>query len=687
MKRPLIFLLACVAGIMAHAQQSVIWGSEVIDVSSEYAPLEYSALQALHKPNVLPRGGENPNAWRPKKSDGEEFIVVAFANPMKAKQVAIAESENPGAVKKVVAYDTQYNEYTLFELATRALPIETRLLNLFFQETSYDIQAIKVELDGSSVPGYNSIDAIGISASNIPINVLMDLAKGVSEKVSAQKLSENVNSTYVEHSPIISPDGKKLYFSRKYHPDNVGGVDDPEDIWVSEWDEETGDWKPAVNVGPPLNTQGPNFISSVSEVDGKEQFILGNRYGKKGRMFTGISMAFNEGGKFTKPQSVEVENEYNYSNKADFFLVPGGSALIQAVERDDTYGGRDLYVSFRNGGIWSEPKNLGGDINTASEEAAPFLGQDGKTLYFSSSGYSGYGGLDIYVTRRLDDSWEKWSIPDNLGTGMNTDSDDQYFSIPSSGTHAYFTRGKVDDDTDIFRFKVDEFFIDPEAPIAQSVGHLLAEEEEVILITVTGKVTNAKTEEPMENVKVLVERLPDGIDIGEVSTGAGGIYSFTLKPGARFGVSASLDGFLAQNENIDLNDVAKSDTMEIDLILAPIEVGQPIVLNNIFFDFNKAELRTASYPELERVLEYIVSGRIKRIEISGHTDSKGSEEVNERISRQRANSVFKYFQANGIDKSRMEVFGFGESKPVDTNETAEGRQNNRRVEFKVLETG
>ncbi len=681
-----VCLLALSTFYFSKGQESIVWATEILDVSSEFEPLEYSALQALHKPNVLPRGGQNPNAWRPKREDKEEFIVVSFPEPIQAQQIAIAESEHPGAVVRVTAYDTQYNDYILFELTPRALPIETRLLNLFFEETPYKIQAIKVDLNCEAVPGYNSIDAIGISDSNIPINVLIDLAKGVSKKVDAEKLSENVNSDYVEHSPIISPDGKRLYFSRKYHPDNAGGVNDPEDIWVSEWDEENSRWKPARNIGPPLNTDGPNFISSITSIDGKDLLILGNRYGKKGRMYSGISMAYNEGGTFTSPVAVEVENEYNYSTKADFFLSADGEALIQAVERDDSYGNRDLYVSFKNGDVWSEPKNLGTDINTASEEAGPFLAKDGKSLYFSSSGYSGYGGLDIYVSRRLDNTWTKWSIPDNLGTGINTDNDDQYFSIPSSGQQLYFTRGNVDEDTDIFTFKVNDFFIDPEDPIISSVDHLV-EEEKPILITVSGKIIDSKTGEPIGGVPVKIERLPDGVPIGEVTAKEDGSYSFVLRPGARFGISAELDGFISINENIDLNDTEESVTMDMDLKLSPIEVGQPIVINNIFFAVNKAELTTASYSELERILEYLTSGRIEKIEVSGHSSSDGDYNYNVALSKRRANSVYQFFISNGIDKSRVESVGYGPDQPIASNSTLEGRQKNRRVEFKVLETG
>ena len=333
MKKIIFFLLAIVTLEGVNAQETVVWASEVIDISSEYSPLEYSAVQALHKPNVLPAGGGNPNAWRPKKDDKEDYIMVSFEKPIKARQVAVAESENPGAVSKILSYDKDYNEYVLFELTPRSIPLESRLLNLFFDETPYEVYAIKVVIEGEVVPGFNSIDAVGISNSNIPINVLIDLASDVNNDLKAEKLSSNVNSSYIEHSPLISPDGKRLYFSRKYHPDNIGGVNDSEDIWMSELDDETGEWKPAVNVGPPLNTEGPNFISSITLVDGEEVLILGNRYGQRGRMYNGVSMAKRQGDGYTSPVSLEVTNEYNYSPKTDFFLDPSGEALIISAER------------------------------------------------------------------------------------------------------------------------------------------------------------------------------------------------------------------------------------------------------------------------------------------------------------------------------------------------------------------
>ncbi|MFT6865540.1 MAG: OOP family OmpA-OmpF porin [Cyclobacteriaceae bacterium] len=685
MNKLITFLLALCTCTILLAQETIVWGSEVIDVSSEYGRLGYSAIQALHKPNVLPSGGDNPNAWRPKNDNDEQFIIVSFDKPIKPKQVAIAESENPGAVKAVFAYNDQYDEYLLFELQPRALPLESRLLNLFFEDTPYEVYAIKVVLDGEAVPGFNSIDAIGISSSNIPISVLINLVPGINKKVNTENLGADVNSSYAEHNPIISPDGKRLYFSRRFHPDNIGGVDDGEDIWMSELDESTGNWKPAKNIGPPLNTEGPNFISSIAIVGGEEVLILGNRYGKKGLMYAGLSMSKRDGDSYEKPESLEIENDYNYSPKADFFLTPSGTSLITSVERDDSYGGRDLYMSRQIGKMWSEPKNLGGDINTAGEDFAPFLGQDEKTLYYSTNGFSGYGGSDIFVSIRLDDTWEKWSVPENLGSGINSAQDDQYFSIPASGKHIYFSRGDMDEDTDIFRFKADEMFVEGSAsPVAASISALIAQRPDEIFITIKGKVIDAKTGQGIDNAMVSIERLPDGLDIGSVKTKESN-YELTVRGGSQYGLHATKFGFLTQSVNYDFNKIKISETIEQDLVLTLIEKEAKIVINNIFFDFNKSELKTASYSELNRILESISDGQIKKIQISGHTDAVGSDEYNLTLSKKRANAVFNYFRLKGIPADRMEAIGLGETQPIASNDDKKGQSENRRVEFKILE--
>lgn len=701
MRKLLAFLILLQLSAIAFAQEIVVWGSEVVDISSEYSPLEYSGIQALHKPNVLPGGGDNPNAWRPKSDHKADFIMVSFDKPIRAKQVAIAESENPGAVTKVYAYDGDYNEYTLFELTPRVIPLKSRLLNLFFENTPYDIHAIKVVIDGDAVPGYNAIDAIGISASNLPISVLINLAPGIAQGVAPDKLGPNVNSQYVEHSPVISPDGMRLYFSRRYHPDNVGGIDDVEDIWYSEMNPETGDWLPAKNIGEPLNTKGPNFISSITMIEGEEVLILGNRYGKKGRMYSGVSMSKRNGAVFAKPESIVIENDYNYSPKVDYFLAPDGKAMLVSAERDDSYGGRDLYVTFQNESIWSAPKNLGIGVNTASDDFSPFLGIDGRTLYFSTSGISGYGGADIFVTMRLDSTWENWSDPENLGSSVNSEGDDQYFSIPNSGRNIYFSRGDVDDNTDIFQFKADDIFIDKNSPLMASLGHLTGPDispvaaltenndpkaaiDRGFFATISGRVTD-ESGGAVAGAPVVIERLPDGVDVGETTTDEDGNFELTVRDGARYGIMAKKEGYLSSNQNFDFNDITKNENVTSNLQLSKKQTGVSIVLNNIFFDLENAELKTSSYPELHRILEYLKGGDIEKIEISGHTDTTGSPDYNQNLSERRANAVYAFFITNGIEKEKIRPVGYGETKPLYPNDTRGNREKNRRVEFKILQ--
>lgn len=680
MKKPLLFFFLFLC-LRVHAQETVQWASEVMYVTSEAGDQQYSAAQALFKPNIYPNSGSSPNAWRPKKPNNDDFIVVKFDEFINAQQIAIAETENPGAVSKVYAYDEYDTEYLLFELTPRKLPLENRLLNLFFEKTHYKVAYIRIDIAGSKVDGYNSIDAIGISESNVPIKVLLNLTDYVNEDLAVDKLGKNVNSSYVEHNPLLSPDGRTLYFSRRYHPDNVGGVDDGEDIWYSTLDESSGEWSPAKNIGPPLNNKGPNFVASVMQSGDAMLLLLGNRYGRNGRMMQGLSISRSLGGQiWDTPENVDIENDYNYSTNADYYSNEKNNVIIMSVERDDSFGDRDLYASFKVPGRgWSEPMNLGRDVNSADLESAPFLDKDNRTLYFSSRGFPGYGEMDIFVTRRLGNGWSHWTTPENLGKAINGPSDDLYFNIPSSGSFAYLSKGDVDKNTDIYQLKVEDFYLKPE----KEEKVIEKDEPEEVLVTVKGKVLNSKTNEPIQT-KIFIERLPDGASIGITSSSASGDYQFRVRPGARYGFFAESDGYLSVSENIDINMVEESAEKAQDLLLTPIEKGVGVVINNIFFSVNAAELQTASYPELDRILKLLEDNKIEKIEISGHTDSSGDDNYNLDLSQRRANAVFDYLVSNGINRSRMVPKGYGETVPLVANDTEENRSKNRRVEFKVL---
>lgn len=685
MKR-IVLLSAFFIGIMATAQAQVVqWATSVVEFSSELTAGQYSAQQVIGKPNVISdsngklTGGQSPSAWAPDRPNRKEFIKVGFANPLSIQQIAIAESHNPSALYRILGYDEAGNEYELMVLNPQVVPLKSRMLNVFVEKTKFKVNAIKLEFDGAAVGDYFGIDAIAISDSKYAIIPEISKPELLAAGLTVEGLDEKVNSEYSELNPLLSPDGKTLYFSRKNHPENVGGVTDKEDIWYSELDS-TGHWKLAQNLTP-LNTAGPNFINHISSVtpDGKSAVVLlGNQYNEKGKMLAGVSVSTNVAGNWTKPQTLSIQDDYNFNEKANYFLANNRRTLLLSVEREDSEGDRDLYVSFQNAdSTWTRPLNLGKSINTASEESSPFLAADDKTLYFSSKGFSGYGGSDIYMTKRLDDTWTNWSEPENLGAEINSPQEDVFFNIPANSDYAYYSRGITETNTDIYRVKL---------PIMNSPE---------LWVTVRGKLIDGKTGLPLA-AKIIYERLPDGVEAGVTQTNpATGEYEIRLPAGHQYGVRAEAKDHLSENQNLDLTNVKgdqvidhrdfKLNPIVVETIAAvPIEENATIVLNNIFFDFDSHVLRDNSKPELNRIAALMKERATMQVEIAGHTDANGPENYNLGLSERRAKSVSKYLVSQGVEEKRISVVFYGEAKPIAENKTKAGQRKNRRVEFKVV---
>lgn len=676
MKRLLPVLAILLTLSYGASAQVVQWASKVLDFSSEITHAQYSAQQALGKPNVMPAGGDNPNAWMPDKPNRKEFLKLGFDKPMSIKQIAIAESFNPSALYRILVYDETGKEYELSTFNPMSIPMKGRMMNFFLEPTPYKVAAVKLEFDGAAVPDYYAIDAVAISDSNYPIVAFIPTPELLASGIVTEVLDKNVNSDVNELNPILSPDGKTLYFSRSNHPDNSGGKKDKEDIWYSELGAD-GKWQLAKNAGAPLNNEYPNFVSSISSTtpDGKSVImLLGNKYDENGdSKLAGVSMSSNVGGNWTKPVALTIEDDYNFHEKANYFLANNRKTLLMSVQREDTRGDRDLYVSFmRADSSWSRPLNLGAVVNTAGEESAPFLALDDKTLYFSSNGFSGYGGTDIYVSKRLDDTWTNWSEPENLGPDINSPKEDLFFNIPANSDYAYYSRGVSDNNTDIFRIKL---------PIMRSPE---------VWVTVRGKLVDGKTGEPI-GAKIIYERLPDGTDVGIAqSDPKTGEYEIKLPAGHLYGIRAEADGHVSESQNIDLRN-AKGDTIITgqDFRLQPINVtpidsGVHVTLNNIFFDFDQVTLKTESYSELDRIVKMMNDRVSMTIEIDGHADATGPEQYNLDLSKRRAAAVQKYLTGKGVDVSRVTIAFFGESKPVVPNTTKENRRKNRRVEFVIV---
>ncbi|MFN3841079.1 MAG: OmpA family protein [Cyclobacteriaceae bacterium] len=675
MKKILLSILLSQVLLFPSSAQVVQWASKVIEFSSELTPVQYSAQQVLGKPNVLPAGGQNPSAWAPDKPNRKEFLKLGFEKPISIQQIAIAESHNPSALFRVLLYDESGKEYEVSTLNPQSVPLKGRMLNLFVEKTPYNVAAVKLEFDGAAVPDYYGIDAVAISDSNYPIIAFIPKPSLLASGIIIEQLDEKVNSEYPELNPILSPDGKTLYFSRKNHPENMGGVNDKEDIWYSELGED-GKWQLAKNMGPQFNNEYPNFINSINSVtpDGRSAvMLLGNKYLPKGKMLAGVSVSSNVGGRWTEPVPLNITNDYNFNEKANYFLTNNRKTLIMSVEREDSQGDRDLYVSFmKDDSVWTEPLNLGNVVNTAAQESAPFLAADDKTLYFSSNGFSGYGGTDIYVSKRLDDTWTNWSEPENLGPEINSPLEDLFFNIPAESDYAYYSRGVTETNTDIFRVKL---------PIMRSPEPW---------VTVKGKLVDGETGKPI-GAKIIYERLPDGTELGIAqSNPETGEYEIKLPAGHLYGIRAEAKDHISENQNLDLRNITSDMIIQNkDFTLQPIRVARidenaTITLNNIFFDFDKSVLKPESFPELDRLVALMKERTGMQVEIDGHTCDIGDEQYNLGLSERRAKAVQKYIINKGIESSRVTVQFFGETKPAVENTNRETRRKNRRVEFKII---
>ncbi|TAE68499.1 MAG: hypothetical protein EAZ85_14105 [Bacteroidetes bacterium] len=482
-------------------------------------------------------------------------------------------------------------------------------------------------------------------------------------KLVKENLGTNINTEYPEKIPFISPDGLTLYYSIEGHPENTGGTKDNDEIWYSESKDGGETWQPKKRIGVPLNNDGNNAV--ISSTPDNNTLLLMHKYKSDGSAGgSGFSITHRTADGWEVPQDIEME-DYVSTTSNSFCLSVDRKFLLMSVTRPENIGKQDLWVSMHiKENRWSKPINLGKNINTTGSEMTPFLAADGVNLYFASDGFAGYGSADIFVTQRLDDSWTKWSEPKNLGSGINGKGWDAYYRIPASGKYAYMTNNEKGS-LDIIRIKL------PQA----------AKPKPVILVS--GKVYNAKTKQPL-SANISYNDLKNQKELGlAVSNPKDGSYKIVLPAGNNYGFLASKEQFFAVSENVDASKITEYKEIVRDLYLAPIEVGQVIRLNNIFFDSGLFKLRNESFGDLERLVKIMNENMNLKILISGHTDNVGIQTNNLPLSQNRAKAVKDYLISKGIEASRLNSEGLGDSKPTDTNATEIGKQRNRRVEFTI----
>jgi hypothetical protein len=363
-KKPIqafIFLVVCTTGLVLMTRQEasaqrVEWVNEILEASTELTPTQYSAEQLIGPPDVPPGITESPNAWMPGVPDNEQYVKVGFEDPFEIRQIAVAENFNPGSLYQVFVYDEDDNEYLINTFNPTQIDLPSRMQYIFFDLTPFRVKAVKLVFRGGVIDGFYGVDAIGISNSVIPIKQEVNITESAITNVETERLGPTVNSIVNELKPMVTPDGNRMYFSRQNHPDNAGGIMDDEDVWYSDWDEETQEWKEAVNLGDPLNTPGPNFISSITPDGNTLVFTLGNAYKNNGKMKSGVSMVTKTSEGWSATENLDIEQFVNMSENANFFLANNRKVLVMSIQSEPTFGERDLYVSFLQvDGTWTKP--------------------------------------------------------------------------------------------------------------------------------------------------------------------------------------------------------------------------------------------------------------------------------------------------------------------------------------------
>ena len=655
------------------AQSNIQWASSLDYQQNSYNEIgDWSGEQALGRPDAIPQGHLSKKAFRLHDKAVFGTLIVNYNQPQKAKYLVISENFNPGRIIEIFLFDEDGKRHPAYKTEVNKFRPLYRVLIVDIPPTDYKVAKVEININSISHPGWSQVDAVGISDSDLKDikNEILDLGLiNIEEEFgfieSKEKLGREINSSYDENKPIISPDGNTLYFIRNNYPGNMGGKRDLQDIYISELKD--GIWTEARNAGRDLNNKDANGISSISP-DGNVVYLI-NQYSSKGMEAGGISYSFKTSTGWSPPDPVVMDNYYNKNDYEDHQVAASGRILISSIERNDSYGNLDLYISFlEDARQWSIPINLGPVINTPKAEYSPFLAPDGRTLYFASNGRKGFGRSDIYFTRRLDESWMNWSEPQNMGSAVNTNTTDAYYSVSAKGDYGYFA-SRIDSnngDRDIYRIKL------PSGVAPEPV------------LLVQGKVYDQKTGKPL-GANIYFETLSDNFDEGQAHAHPiTGEYTMVLARGKLYGFRAAMEGYISVNENVDLTNFKDYKELKRDLYLVPLEAGQTIRLNNLFFSKASSDLLTESFVELERWVETLTNNPSLIIELQGHTDNQGNANANIELSMQRVQTVRKYLIRRGVGSERLKIKGFGGSKPLNDNSTEELRAKNRRVEVHIL---
>jgi outer membrane protein OmpA-like peptidoglycan-associated protein len=520
-------------------------------------------------------------------------------------------------------------------------------------------------------------------------------------RVWIDNLGPKVNSKYPDFGPVISADEAIMVFTSR-RPDNEDMAPDGrgyfEDLYITT--REGGEWTQSKNMGKPLNVKGQHDATIGLSPDGHKLFVYTDKKGNGD-----IYESSDEEGSWSKPENIkEINSDYH---DPDASLSFDGKRLYFTSNKPGGLGKHDIYYSDWDDEKerWGEAVNIGNVLNTPYEERSVFIHPDGETMYFSSTGHNTMGGYDLFYSKLVDGVWQK---PVNMGPPLNTPDHEVGLVVAGNGRYGYISSYREGGygEKDIYVVT----FLGPEKPpllsnednliasIAKPIKEKSKEPELVVegsnMAILTGIIRDAKTKQPLQAEVVLVDNEKNKVIAEFKSDAKTGKYLVSLPAGTNYGIAVKKDGYLFHSENFNIPKASGFKQYKKDVDLKKVEVGQSIVLRNIFYDYAKYSLRDESVNELERLIKLLNDNPTMRIEISGHTDTRGSDADNMTLSRNRAKSVVDYLIEHGIKADRLEYAGYGESKTLipdseinklrSKKEKEDAHQQNRRTEFKIL---
>jgi len=600
-------------------------------------------------------------------------------NPLAEVNLLDAITKDPNFIEAELLLAYVYTDMKEFQ---KAIPHYNRCIEInpsFFPEVYASIASNQLKL-GKYVDAKNNFE-VYLKIEGAPL-MMKELAEdGLRDSKFAIEAIKNpvpfnpinlgagVNSPLAEYFPSITVDGLTLLYTRRLQS-NMTYSGFNEDFYVSRFDGKT--WGESKNVAP-INSMTNEGAPSLSA---NGRFLIFTScdnpvegYGRDRQGFGSCDLfyTYSVGDNWVKPKNLGQQiNSRNWETQPSFSSDGKTLYFVRGIGRGENRQ-QDIWVSvLSDEGTWSVATRLSDKINTKGAEESVYIHPNGKTLYFSSNGHPGMGGLDIFMSTK--DEKGEWMTPVNLGYPINTFNDENSLLVSSNGNIAYFASDREGGygSLDLYQFEMPEH-LRPEA-----VNYL------------TGKVYDAITKKSVEARFELIDLETGEVVVQSYADGVTGEYLVSLPINKEYALNASYDGYLFFSENFLLTEGNSKTPFVKDVPLQKIEVGKTVVLKNVFFETNKFDLKGKSKIELDKLVSFLKKNSTSKIELGGHTDNVGNAKANQVLSNNRAKAVYDYLVEKGVVKDRLTIQGYGDTAPIADNSTEKGRAENRRTEFKII---